>query len=263
LFFDLHWKRDGKGKIVFTPATSLETWHTATNPLPEIAGLNFVLPQLLKLKPGLVSQEQRQRWQKLLDSLPPLPLKQENGKRYLLPAQSFESKMNIENPELYAIFPYRLYGIGKPDLDIALETFTRRLTKASGGWFQDAIDAACLGLAQEAWRNIVNNFRPVAGTSDRSQDPNCRFAGFWGPNADWTPDQDQPSVAMIALQRMLLQPDGDKILLFPAWPHDLDVEFKLRTSHNTVIEASLKNGKAAVVQTEPASRQRDVHSYVQ
>ena len=37
----------------------------------------------------------------------------------------------------------------------------------------------------------------------------------------------KPTVAMIALQRMLLQYDGDEIYLLPAWPKDWDVEFKL------------------------------------
>src|SRR5262249_26657430 len=38
-FFDRHYPRDANGKIHFEPAQSLETWHEATNPLPEIAGL--------------------------------------------------------------------------------------------------------------------------------------------------------------------------------------------------------------------------------
>ena len=45
-FFDQHWQRASDGKILFKPAQSLETWHTATNPLPDIAGLRFVLPRL-------------------------------------------------------------------------------------------------------------------------------------------------------------------------------------------------------------------------
>ena len=38
-FYDEHWKRDAAGKIRFDPAQSLETWQSAVNPLPEIAGL--------------------------------------------------------------------------------------------------------------------------------------------------------------------------------------------------------------------------------
>ena len=47
-FLDQYWlKRDLQGKIRFEPAQSLETWHVAVNPLPEIAGLHYLLPRLL------------------------------------------------------------------------------------------------------------------------------------------------------------------------------------------------------------------------
>ena len=42
---------------------------------------------------------------------------------------------------------------------------------------------------------------------------------------------------MIGLQEMLLQTDG-KNLLFPAWPKDQDVHFKLHAPYNTTVEAS-------------------------
>src|SRR5206468_2976870 len=48
-FFDLHYPRDAAGKIRFEPAQSLETWHEAVNPLPEIAGLKYLLSKLLEL----------------------------------------------------------------------------------------------------------------------------------------------------------------------------------------------------------------------
>ena len=57
---------------------------------------------------------------------------------------------NSENPELYAVFPYRLFGVGKPDLEVARETYARRLHKATGCWRQDAIQAALLGLTDDA-----------------------------------------------------------------------------------------------------------------
>ncbi|OQA02632.1 MAG: hypothetical protein BWY69_00955 [Planctomycetes bacterium ADurb.Bin401] len=63
---------------------------------------------------------------------------------------------------------------------------------------------------------------------------------------------------MIALQKMLIQTDGKKILLFPAWPKHLDVEFKLNAPHNTVIEAALKNGKITKLTVKPASRRKDI-----
>jgi hypothetical protein len=49
-------------------------------------------------------------------------------------------------------------------------------------------------------------------------DKHFRFPAFWGPNYDWSPDQDHGNVAMIALQRMLIQYDNDSITMLPAWP---------------------------------------------
>ena len=51
-----------------------------------------------------------------------------------------------------------------------------------------------------------------------------RFPAFWGPNADWIPDQDHGSVYVRALQNMLIQEVGDSILLIPAFP----AEWKIR-----------------------------------
>ena len=48
-FSDQHYKRDAQGKIRFEPAQSLETWHVAVNPVPEIAGLKYVIGRLLEL----------------------------------------------------------------------------------------------------------------------------------------------------------------------------------------------------------------------
>ncbi|MCK5822167.1 MAG: hypothetical protein KAH17_09775, partial [Bacteroidales bacterium] len=110
-----------------------------------------------------------------------------------------------------------------------------RLIKQTGGWQQNAIKAALLGLTEEAAKLMSQNFN-ASSTS-------YRFPTMWGPNYDWTPDQCHGSVAMIALQRMLLQYDGDEINFFPAWPKDWDVEFKLKAPKNTTIEGSLKNGE--------------------
>jgi hypothetical protein len=69
-------------------------------------------------------------------------MKKLNGKQILLPAEEYSLKRNQENPELYAIFPYRLFGVGKPYLEIGLETYGQRTHKGTGGWYQTAIQAA-------------------------------------------------------------------------------------------------------------------------
>ena len=45
-----------------------------------------------------------------------------DGRAVLLPAAQHETvPKNSENPELYAVFPFKLYGLGRPDLDAAAQ----------------------------------------------------------------------------------------------------------------------------------------------
>lgn len=85
-----------------------------------------------------------------------------------------------------------------------------------------------------------------------------RFTAFCGPNYDWIPDQDHGSVAVMALQTMLLQAEAKRILLFPAWPKGWDVEFKLHAPFNTTVEGVYHAGQLGRLKVTPDSRQTDV-----
>ena len=63
---------------------------------------------------------------------------------------------------------------------------------------------------------------------------------------------------MIGLQEMLMQTVDDKIYLFPSWPKDWDVSFKLHAPYNTTVEAVLKSGKISSINVSPESRKSDV-----
>jgi len=249
-FYDQHYKRNDEGKVHFSPAMSLETWHKAEDPLPIIVGLQTVLTGLLDLPDGLTGEEQRKRWRRFRSELPPIPFTEKDGKKWIEPARVYSNKRNSENPELYAVFPYRAYGLGKPDLEVALETWRRRAVKRTGGWSQDPIQAALLGLSDEAKKYVVQNARSKHGAS--------RFPAFWGPNFDWIPDQDHGSVIMIALQHMLMQCEGETIRLLPAWPKDWDVDFKLQAPGNTTVRAVYRDGKVETLDVNPQSRRKDV-----
>ncbi|MES1160825.1 MAG: hypothetical protein ABUM51_08710, partial [Bacteroidota bacterium] len=85
-----------------------------------------------------------------------------------------------------------------------------------------------------------------------------RFPAFWGPGFDWTPDHNWGGSGMIGLQEMLLQTDGKKILLFPAWPRSWDVHFKLYAPYNTIVEATLRQGKIEKLTVIPEERRKDI-----
>jgi alpha-L-fucosidase 2 len=249
-FYNEHWKRDENGKILFSPAQSLETWQRGVvNPLPEIAGLQYVLPQLLALPKDLITDEQRTLWSKLLAELPPIPIGPgKDAQPVLLPAEMFSKPANVENTELYAVYPYRLYGVGLPDLEIARRTFAQRRFPGPTCWSQDPMDAALLGLTPDAQKFVVANFTATG----------ARFGAFWKPGHDWIPDFDNGGAGMQALQWMLMQCDGKRIQLLPAWPADWDADFKLHAPDQTIVQGRVHDGKLSDLKVTPASRQKDV-----
>ena len=251
-FYDQYYpKRDANGKIVFAPAQSLETWHVAVNPLPEVAGLRFVLPHLLALPKEITTEAQRSRWTRILRELPPVPVADIEGVKLLRPADSFSAEANVENPQLYAVFPYRLYGVGRPDLALARATYDRRARRLNSGWCQDSIQAACLGLGDEAGRLVAARAaQPLQG--------DYRFPAMWGPNYAYTPDQEHGDNILTTVQNMLLQSDGRRLFLLPAWPKTWDVEFKLHAPRNTTVECVYQSGKIKKLLVTPPERAADV-----
>jgi hypothetical protein len=63
---------------------------------------------------------------------------------------------------------------------------------------------------------------------------------------------------MKALQSMVLQTDGDKIYLLPAWPRDWNVSFKLHAPKRTLVEVAYRDGRIESLQVAPQSRRNDV-----
>lgn len=258
-FFDAHYRYlatrrgrkalDEKGHLILYPGSGCETYKMAYNATSTIAALRGVLEKLLAYP---LTAERRERWEKMLATLPPLNFRTIEGKGMIAPALHWERVNNIEVPQLYPVFPWRFYGVGRPGLDTARNTYWADPDavrfRSHIGWKQDNIFAACLGLREEAKRLALLKF----------EDANLRFPAFWGPGYDWTPDHNWGGSAMIGLQEMLLQTAGDRILLFPAWPEEWDVHFRLFAPQQTVVEAKLENGKVAWLKVTPQEREKDV-----
>jgi hypothetical protein len=261
-FFDEHYqylakKRgtntlDSNGYLVLYPGSGCETYKMAYNSTSTIAALKTVAEGLLGLPDHYLNDEKRARWQTFLQRIPPISFQECEGHQTIAPAKSWERVNNVEAPQLYPVYPWRIYGIGKPDIEVAINTYEYDpdVQKFADhvSWKQYNIFAACLGLADEAARLSILKL----------QDSGRRFPAFWGPGFDWVPDHNWGGSGMIGLQEMLLQTDGDTIFLFPAWPKDWDVHFKLHAPQNTWVEAELNNGIAKVIQVQPESRRKDI-----
>ncbi len=249
-FFERHYKTGADGRLVLSPAQALETWWTCTNPMPEVAGLHDVTRMIGALPPELLTREQADLVRRLAGKLPPIPTREAGGARMLAPAERFADKRNVENPELYAVWPFTLYGLGKPDLEASVAALDRREDKGHFGWRQDDLFMALLGLTDRARAGLVERAR--------RWDKNRRFPAFWGPNYDWTPDQDHGGVLMKTLQAMLLQSDGRAIRLGPAWPNDWDAEFRLHAPYRTVVEGRIRGGRVEALEVSPPAREKDI-----
>jgi len=248
-FFDQYWqKRDANGKIIIDPAQSLEAMPWTINPMPEVAGLSFILPRLLALPQTLTTEAQRTRWARILKEMPPLPVAEVKGVKLLRPSAQSGVEAS-ESPELYSVFPYRHFGVGKPDLELARATYDKRFSRNNFGWCQDSIQAAYLGLGDEAGRQVVARAKRINGGH--------RFPAMW-VGFDSIPDQDHGVNILTTLQTMLLQAEGKKLYVLPAWPKNWDVSFKLHAPYNTTVEGVYKAGKLEQLKVTPASRAKDV-----
>ena len=249
-FFDEHYRYrasqrgrrevDGKGHLIIYPGSACETYKMAYNPVSTISALRRVLMTM-----GDPDS--------LLYSIPPITFREVEGKKLIAPAQVWERVNNTESPQLYPVFPWRFYAAHNDSNDIAKNTYLYDPDvlrfRSHIGWKQDNIWAACLGMTEEAARLALLKLG----------DGPHRFPAFWGPGFDWTPDHNHGGSGMIGLQEMLLQStDEGKIRLFPAWPREWNVRFKLHAPEQTVVEAEMKEGRIKVLSIQPEHRRADL-----
>ena len=239
IFFDEHYQYIAKklgvkplnadGKLMLYPSSGCETYKMAYNPSSVIAALKTVTEQWIEYKGDSLNN--------FLSRIPPIPLRTIEGDTCIAPAIVWARIQNIETPQLYPVFPWRVYGMGRDNLHIAQNTYLKDPhaveMHSTKGWKQDNIWAACLGLTDEAFK--LNK--------EKLADGPYRFPAFWDPGYDWAPDCNKGGASMIGMQEMLLQekPDGG-LLLFPAWPKNINAKFRLKATGGRTVEAEIKNG---------------------
>lgn len=235
-FFDQHYRylakqrgvkdSDSEGKLILYPSSGCETFKMAYNPSSVIAALKSVSISYFNYKKDSV-------YHKLYQSIPEIPVKDD----MIQPAVVWARVQNVETPQLYPVFPWRMFGVwqskGNADeqhnFQIARNTYSNDShavkMRSIEGWKQDNIWAACLGLTEEAAK--LNSKKFANGP--------YRFPTFWYRGFDWSPDLNRGGAAMIGLQEMLLQesPEGE-ILICPSWPKEWPVEFKLHSSKGVI-----------------------------
>lgn len=266
LFYDEHYrfrckqrtgkKLDDNGKLVIYPANTLEAHWNARNPTSVIAGLRRVLNELINLPDKYSSVAKKKRWQTILGRLPDMPAgtSEAFGGRYLKPSANHDHQ-SWHCPEMFPLYPYELYGLGLPDLDLMKHT-----SRATGNdrfkttaWQQANIHAARLGDTELAQK--LNSRKMDNGP--------YRFPAFWPHTIDWAPDHNWGGSGMIGMQEMLMQTHAapgkrGKIRLLPAWPREWNVDFKLSAPHRTTVECKVQSGKITSLEVTPHERKNDI-----
>ena len=282
---------DSANHLVIYPGNGLEVYSGARNDAAALSGLMALSDALLALPEGMLDAGERNFYNEFRRHLAPLPTRMWRDHLCLSPAESWIAERfdsNMELPQLYPVFPFQIYGVGRPDLELARDTWRYGYTdlakqKSYFCWYQGGIFTACLGLADEAKEyalaKFLHPFWPPPGGNDINLELRSkslwklhwmdtpgweipRYPAFWDcMDFDQRPDMDHGGSGMIQLQEMLMQTIGDKIILFPAWPKEWDVDFKLHAPESTIVEVVLKSGKITNLKVTPESRRKDIVIY--
>lgn len=241
-FFDEHYeKSDSAGNMVLYPGSACETYKITRNASSTIAALWRVSTDAIAHADDLQLKPEEKEWLcRFKDQLPPLPTYQVNGKTCIAPAESWRYIQNVETPQLYPVWPWRMVR-GDLAHDTYMSDSITQLHRSSIGWKQDNIWAAMVGETEDAWDMTISKL--VVKEPNRNSNV-YRFPAFWGPGFDWMPDHNWGGSAMIGLHAMLMQEDNDgNIILLPAWPKGQDVHFRLWASNQRQVEVIYKNRK--------------------
>ena len=156
---------------------------------------------------------------------------------------------NVEPPEFYAIFPFRLPCLGLLDENTASYTFEKRSEEchllkpfAIGntpkmpsycGWQDIGVVAALLGMDRLCGEILSYNCSLY--------NPGYRFPAMWGPVYDAVPDVDHGANIVNLLHHMVYRKTEKGVTILPAFPGEWEVEYRLYLDRNTILEGKGKD----------------------
>jgi hypothetical protein len=257
---------DANGRLVIYPSDACEPYHGCTNNTDVIAGLARLASELLALPAGILPPERIAYLKGFQQRLPEYPMKEQHSRRYFAAAESWEwvfENGNMDFPQMYICFPFDAVFLGRSDMSLALNTWQLSAIKPAVQhqnqcWYQSAVNLARMGETEQAAKHTVAKLLH----------PGARFPTFYrtfyaNSSRDFChlPDTDHGGTAMIALQEMLMQTDGRRILLGPAWPAGWDCDFKLHAPLQTTVAGRVTDGRVVIDKVTPESRRADITIY--
>ena len=254
---------DADGKLVIYPSDACEPYHGCVNNLDVLAGLQALTRDLLDTPTATLDPHRRAYLEGFRRRIPEFKTEEKNGRKLYAaadkPPEWIFHNANMDFPQMYICFPFSAVSLGRSDMTLVKNTWELGPVNATVQhqnqcWYQNSINLARMGETAKAadltLRKLLHG--------------GLRFPAFYyttfldGGSFCHPPDHDHGGVAMIALQEMLMQTDGKRMLLFPAWPPDWDVDFKLHAPERTTVEGKVRGGKLVSLSVTPLLRRADV-----
>lgn len=272
-FFRKYASRGEDGQYHLAPVSSLETWLDVRDDMPNLCGLHYLLPRAIAWgeqcgeAPVVLDQ-----WRDFLKGLVPLPVgrwtitrrfQPEAGgihdEEYaiaselrpdglFLPAAGLlkdkSLRMNMENAELYLVFPWGFVGMDSASEEVRRveNTWNHRTWRyQNNGWAQDTVQLARMGWADRTKEALLDH------ASFNQRFPNGCFispaAPFPNGLLTQTPYFDTAGVHATTLNEMLLQSYDGTIRFCPAMTGEWSGCFKLHALGGFVVEAAFEHGQ--------------------
>lgn len=204
-FYQQKLSKDANGKYFMELSNAHETYWNVKNAITDLCAVRALFPLTIATSAKLgVDAELRAGWQGVVDNLVPYP---SDGTNYLPHQPPITPMKNGENVAAELIWPYDVTGIGAPDYAMALSTWKARPAPYGNVWALDAIQAARLGLGDEAMQGMKVMLQKYQSYPNGFTNNTNGVFEYFG-------------VHLSVMNEALLQSYNDKIRVFPAAPKD-------------------------------------------
>jgi hypothetical protein len=193
------------GQYYMASSNAHETYWNVQNAITDLAAVRSLFPIAIQTSNKLgVDTALAAGWQTVLDHLAPYPT---DGTSYLPHDPPTVADQNDENVACELIWPYGVTGIGASDYAMALNTWNHRPHPYDNVWANDAIQAARLGLGDEALHGMETMLGKYQSyPNGMTNNTNGVFEYF--------------GVHLSVMNEALLQSYSGTIRVFPASPSD-------------------------------------------
>jgi len=195
----------GTNKYFMATSNAHETYWNVQNAITDLAAVRSLFPIAIQTAKSLnLDATLSTQWQNVLDNLVAYPTTATDYLAYDGQLPTGQNR-NDENVACELIWPYSVTGIGAPDYQRALSTFNHRPHPYDNVWANDAIQAARLGLGDEAFKGMVTMLQKYQSYPNGMTNNTNGVFEYLG-------------VHLSVMNEALLQSYNDKIRVFPALP---------------------------------------------